>query len=222
MTLSKSGVNVTPLSKENPLLSVSYVPVAHTTQDADITGLKAVSTHVTQLHLGRTAITDASMRAICNLPRLTRLDLHKTTITDQGLTQLKNLKYLESLNLHSTQVTDKGLKHLSPLKQLKHVYLWGSKVSPEGAKALQKALPDTEVHYQLVFDAGAGKPRAADTGVRAAGNSKRPNMAQLAKKFTENSCCSKAHAKGQRCSHGCCKSAMASGKVCTKCNPGAR
>ena len=35
----------------------------------------------------------------------------------------------------------------------------------------------------------------------------------------KKSCCDKAKAKGEECTHACCVEAKKGGKVCEKCNP---
>ena len=45
-----------------------------------------------------------------------------------------------------------------------------------------------------------------------------PKLAELAKKFSKDSCCDKAFKGGKACGHGCCVAAAGKGEVCTKCN----
>ena len=39
-----------------------------------------------------------------------------------------------------------------------------------------------------------------------------------APKYTEGSCCDKAHKDGKKCDHPCCVAAEKEGKACTHCN----
>jgi len=56
------------------------------------------------------AITDAGLKELANLPNLEELDVHFNRIIGWGLKNLAGLKKLRVLNLSSTQLTDAGMK----------------------------------------------------------------------------------------------------------------
>ncbi len=77
------------------------------------------------------------------------LSLFDTEITDQGLARLSQLSNLKELWLDRTRITDEGLGHLRNLKKLEIVSVAGTQVTLKGAKELRRALPWTEVTYNI-------------------------------------------------------------------------
>src|SRR5262245_46529558 len=74
--------------------------------------LKAFS-HLTQLHLTNTNITDNGLHALKDLPDLTDLYLDHTQVSDRGIAVLEHIKTLRRINLEETpQVTDEGVVRL--------------------------------------------------------------------------------------------------------------
>ena len=99
---------------------------------------------VTMLSLGRTDITDKSLKALVDYKQLDLLDLSFTKITDEGLQDLADLDNLEDLWLTGTAITDEGIQHLRGLKKLQRLEITGTKVTPEGYAALKRSLPALE------------------------------------------------------------------------------
>lgn len=79
--------------------------------------------------------TDDDSEEICALPHLTRLGLlGRTTISDASLRHLTGLHSLKSLNLQSGPVTDDTLKYIADLRRLTDLNLSQTKVSGEMSK----------------------------------------------------------------------------------------
>lgn len=143
--LKELNIMVMPVSKSHNFLDVNFVN-ARNFDDSKINLLTNLSEQIIWLKLGSTKISDKSLTEIAKLKHLTRLHLEHTAITDAGMAQLKDLPFLEYINLFDTQISDEGLKELSKLKNLKKVYCWQTKVTKAGVIALQKALPNVEVN----------------------------------------------------------------------------
>lgn len=138
----EAGAQVSPVKVDSALVRVDFLTGVSKCDDEKVAAaLLPLKENIVQLDLGRTVITDASLKTIGQLPRLITLDLRQTKITDAGLQALSGLKKIESLNLYGTEVTDAGLKHLASLKSLKNVYLWQSKATKPGVKQLTAAIP---------------------------------------------------------------------------------
>ena len=97
------------------------------------------------LYLQGTDISDDGLAQVARLTELTKLHLEKTKIGDAGLKHLTGLQKLEYLNLFGTNVSNAGIEHLKKMKGLKKVYLFQSKVDESGLAELQNALPDALV-----------------------------------------------------------------------------
>lgn len=136
-----AGAQVAAVKVDSPLVRVDFLTGVSKCDDTKVAAILPLKENIVQLDLGRTVITDASLKTIGQLPRLIALDLRQTQITDAGLESLSSLKKLETLNLYGTGITDAGLKHLAKLKSLKNVYLWQSKATNPGVKQLTAAIP---------------------------------------------------------------------------------
>jgi len=138
--LQKLGLLVNPSAKDQPFLEVNAVN-AHGLGDKELEALVNIQDQIVSLKLGKTKISDASMKQLANMPLLIFLALDHTNISDKGLTSLEGLRYLESLNLYGTQVSDAGLASLAKIKSLKHLYVWQSKVTDAGLATFKKVRP---------------------------------------------------------------------------------
>jgi hypothetical protein len=131
------GAQIIPVGPESPLLRADFLTRVSACSDEQVAGLLPLATHIAQLDLARTKISDAALSSIVQMPKLVRLDLRHTQITDAGLKSLQHLEYLQSLNLYGTAITDAGLQELAALPSLKNVYASQTKVTPAGAKKAQ-------------------------------------------------------------------------------------
>ncbi len=146
--ITSAGGRVMPLAADSPLLSVDFRLVREEADDAKVASISSVGDHIAQLDLSKTAVTDAGLAPVAELPRLVKLNLSETAVSDAALDPVSGLENLRYLNLYGTQVTDAGLKKLAGLKSLENLYLWQSKVTDKGVKQLQKALPDTRISWK--------------------------------------------------------------------------
>jgi hypothetical protein len=96
---------------------------------------------VNKVYLNDTAVADADLAVVENLPKLRNLFLGRTKIGDAGLEHLARASQLETLGLNETRVTDAGLKSLASLKRLKTVNLQATSVTANGAAELRRAIP---------------------------------------------------------------------------------
>jgi len=106
--------------------------------DEQLAALSPWSFHlpdVTSLDLSGSSITDDALAALDG-GGIRTLRLDRTAITDAGLAQLTDLPELESLSLQYTPVSDAGLANLARLSRLQMLYLAGSNVTPAGLKTL--------------------------------------------------------------------------------------
>ena len=92
--------------------------------------------HLTRLDLlGRTTISDASLRHLTGLHSLESLNLQSAgPVTDDTLKYIADLRRLTDLNLSQTTLSDDGLVHLAGLRQLENLNLSQTKVSGEMSK----------------------------------------------------------------------------------------
>lgn len=141
----ESGAQIFQLKADSPLLRIDFLTGVSSCNDAKLEVLLPLKENIAQLDLARTAVTDAGLKVVAQLPRLAALDLRQTAVSDAGLQHLSGSKHLRTLNLYGTKVSDAGLKHLHGLKGLKNVYLWQTKASEAGAKALAAAVPGLTV-----------------------------------------------------------------------------
>jgi len=141
----ESGAQVFQLKPDSALLRADFLTGVSKCDDEKIKVLLPLKTHIAQLDLGRTIITDAALITVAEMDRLVLLDLRQTKVTDAGLKSLSELKKLQTLNLFGTEITDAGIKHLASVKSLKQVTLYQTKVSAAGAAELKKALPKTQI-----------------------------------------------------------------------------
>lgn len=103
--------------------SVVRVDLSGSDADDDLVARLTCLSHLKDLNLGRTAVSDAGLQYMNSFPQLEFLNLQGTSITDRGLEQLESLKSLELLNLGGTYVTDKGLAALQQFPLLSVLHL---------------------------------------------------------------------------------------------------
>jgi len=76
------------------------------------------------------------------MPNLIRLHLERTAVTDAGLASVADLPSLEYLNLYGTPVTDAGVERLGQMPRLKQLYLRQTEATTNGANAFLEARTD--------------------------------------------------------------------------------
>jgi hypothetical protein len=159
-----AGAQVSPLMPGSPLVRVDFLTGVTKCDDKAVAALAPIEANIAHLDLARTAITDAAMKSLAQMPRLTRLDLRRTKITDAGLAALAPLKHLTYINLFATEITDKGLASLGAMKTLANIYLFESKVSAAGVARLRTALPKADVVCDVDLTAAAERPQGGGKG----------------------------------------------------------
>jgi uncharacterized membrane protein len=138
------NIAITPLSPKDPWLQCNASVAGTNFGDKDLAKLSPVGANLRWLDLGGTAITDAGLSQLADMPNLTRLHLERTHITDAGLASIARLRHLEYLNLYGTEVSDAGLDQLQSMGKLKQLYLWQTKVTPAAGKAFAEAHTDED------------------------------------------------------------------------------
>lgn len=97
------------------------------------------------LELDETRITNAGLAHLRALPGLRCLTLAGTSISDAGLEHLAHLESLVRLDLSNTGVTDQGLVHLAELRNLERLDLAGTRVTQDGITDLKRRLANIEI-----------------------------------------------------------------------------
>ncbi len=132
-----------------------------------VRALLPLASQITDLDLSGSAVGDAEMSTIAQLPNLTRLHLERTAVSDAGLAQIGSLRHLEYLNLYGTRVTDEGLPKLAGLTSLRGLHLWQTAATLAGAERLRSQLGRATVNV--------GSNRASPDSLGAAAS--RPHQA---------------------------------------------
>ena len=92
------------------------------------------------LHLQHTAVTDAGLQSVKDLP-IAHLILDGTQVSDTGLTHLQELSALHALDLGGTRVTDLGVEKLAAMSGLDSLALSSTEISDRALEYLS-ALPN--------------------------------------------------------------------------------
>jgi hypothetical protein len=163
-SIQATGAQVAPLMTGSPLLHIDFLTGVTKCDDKAIAALAPIKDNIAHLDLARTAITDAALKSIAQMPRLARLDLRRTKVTDAGLPALAGLQHLTYINLFGTEVTDKGLATLAGMKSLTGIYLFESKVTEAGVAKLKTALPSADVVFDVDLTAAANRPSSGGKG----------------------------------------------------------
>lgn len=155
---SGEDARIAPVLAGSPLLRVEFPGASARVDDKRLKLLAPITSNVTQLLLGNSAVTDKGLKGLARMKRLTHLDLHGTAVTSKAAKHLAQLKELRYLNLHSTEVDDVLLSTLIQLPRLEAVYLWNTEVTEEGAARLRLSLPKCRVSHRLVLPAPPARP----------------------------------------------------------------
>jgi len=133
------------LGDGSPLLAVSCRGNADAVDDATITLLAPIASHVAELDLARTRVGDEGCKTIATMSRLYDLDLRQTLVGNPGTAALAACKELRSLNLFGTKTGDYGVTALSALKNLEQLYLWQTNASAAAAVRVRDSIPGLRV-----------------------------------------------------------------------------
>jgi uncharacterized membrane protein len=152
------GLSVVRLPDGTNFIEVHATNAGAACTDRTLALLQPLARHIVWLDLGGTAVTDAGLAILGEMPNLTRLHLNRTQAGDATAARIATLSQLEYLNLYGTQVSDAGLARLAGLKRLRSLYVWQSRVTPAGVERLHASLP------RLSVDTGSGAEGAASSG----------------------------------------------------------
>jgi mono/diheme cytochrome c family protein len=114
--------------------------------DEQLDWLAGLESHLVNLHLGGTAVSDAGLAAsLSSFTELRSLNVSRTAAGTATVAAAAALPHLEVLNLYGTQVTDADVLALAGAPALERLYLWDSQVTPEGGRALAELRPDLKI-----------------------------------------------------------------------------
>lgn len=110
--------------------------------DAGIQQLSQL-TKLRRLELGNTSsgsaqITDASARALSQMPVLRELIIPQTAMTEEGIRMLGNIRTLERLDLSLTEASDESLSSFAGLEKLRWLRLRSTSVQGPGLQYLAR------------------------------------------------------------------------------------
>lgn len=142
--IQKVNLLVLPLANGQNLIEVSAVNKPGL-NDEQVGLLKPLSEQIIWLKVGSTKITDKALKDISGLKNLRKLHLENTAITDAGLEALTDMPHLTYINLVGTKVTDNGLRKIAGLKGLKNVFVWQSAITEKGIQEIRKTHPHLEI-----------------------------------------------------------------------------
>lgn len=145
--LDALGVTLMPLSEGEDRLQVQCKRVGKQFGTEEMRLLGPLAARIAWLDLARTAVDDAALEIVAEMPELRRLYLQNTAIEGTGLSFLSGLDRLEYLNLFGTKVDDSALDALAAIESLQTVYLWQTEVSDEGVRELREHRPDLTVEF---------------------------------------------------------------------------
>lgn len=127
------------------LTSIEVLDLTDTDVDDEALSALRALTHLKDLSLAGTEVTNAGLRHLSALSQLEAVWLNDTAIDDQGLDRLANLRQLRSLGLFGNDITDASVPVLKRLTKLEYLGLDGTEVTNQGSDELRKALPDCHI-----------------------------------------------------------------------------
>lgn len=143
--LQALGALVQPVAADTEALELNLALLRDKADDALLAGVEHLAPRLVWLHLGRTAVTDASAATLAKLTQLRRLQVQHTALGDATFTALKALNHLETVNAVGSKLGDQGLASLAQLERMSRVYAWQSRATPAGALASKKQAPKLDV-----------------------------------------------------------------------------
>lgn len=99
------------------------------------------------LNLGKTRITDETVKQLDKLTHLESLSLRYVPLTDEAAKTLASLQAMRQLRLTGTEVSDNSIDLLAQLSQLDELYIRWTLITPAGAERLQELLPKTKIYF---------------------------------------------------------------------------
>lgn len=136
---------VTSIGVDNPLLQVTSYGETDRIDDAAVAALLPIASHIVELNLAATQITDKVGPTLAKMSNLVTLDLRQTEVSNHAVAALGKCSELRRLNLYGTEVGDYGVNALSNLKNLERLYLWQTEVSASTVVRLRDSIPGLDV-----------------------------------------------------------------------------
>ena len=115
--------------------------------DNDLADLRQF-THLRDLNLVGSRISDAGLAYLKDIRTLEDLNLGGTGITDAGLEHLRGHPSIVRLDVFDTGVTDAGLRYLRDLPNLRSLRIDETKIGQQAIRELQSQHPHLDVHSQ--------------------------------------------------------------------------
>lgn len=144
--IAATGASVMPLFSKSALLQVSFAQDPGAASKENLQTLAEAGEQIVWLNLAGADVSGDSLAVLAQLPNISQLHLEKSTLDDATVKHLAGLSRLTYLNLYGTKVSDASLLQLAGLKRLRKLYVWDTKVSYDGAMALEKATPGLSVN----------------------------------------------------------------------------
>lgn len=129
----------------SPLLAVACRGNADAIDDRVVATLAPLASHIADLDLSRTRLSDEGCKVVGTMSRLVSLDLRQSTVGNHGVAALAGCKELRVLNLFGTKAGDYGITALAGLKHLEQLYLWQTEVTAAAAVRLRDSIPGLRI-----------------------------------------------------------------------------
>jgi uncharacterized membrane protein/mono/diheme cytochrome c family protein len=143
--LRELGVRVEPIAAGEEWLDVNFRVAATPATDESLALLVPLASRVRTMTLAGSAVTDAGIAALPELPELRRLDLSSTRVGDEAARRIARLSSLATIVLVGTRVSDEGLNALAKSTSLRAIYLWQSQVTGHEAERVMRDRPELKV-----------------------------------------------------------------------------
>ena len=114
--------------------------------DTALTAITSSLSELDDLFVGKTRITDSSMKAIQNLRHLAWLDIAETKVSDAGITAIGPHPSIKTISLEGTRVGNPSLAALATMPKLKEVWSSPDQFSGAALSEFEKRRPDVQIH----------------------------------------------------------------------------
>jgi hypothetical protein len=161
-----AGFLVRQVSQSDPHLVVSVYSPGARVIDEHMAVLLTAADQIVELNLQDAGLDDEVLADIGRFTGLTRLRLSRNEITDKTVEAFTNMPRLERLNLYANPgVTDSSVDVLASLRALKRLDVWQTSITPEGLVRLRALRPELELQGEtsaIINDLNQPIPGGAD------------------------------------------------------------
>jgi len=144
-SLRSAGWVISPISLGDNHLRISGFNL-ESSIDSALSLLSGIRDQVIELRLGKTGLTDESLKQISSLINIEKLWLNNNNITDAGISSIKALKHLEYLNVSYTRITVNGLKQMISIPNLKSIYASGTTINNAELNSLKSPNANQKIY----------------------------------------------------------------------------